>query len=98
METSSQSANHGIADLLGLGLDLEFVSPERQRLMADHNPYGGGAMSLVDDMLMDIEMGESQEPMTVASPNSANRTDDERAPRDLDLDHAAPRSIRAPRP
>jgi len=103
MHTPGQSAGNGVADLLGLGLDLEFVSPERRRLMAapEHSQYANGAISLIDDMPMEVEMGETETEPTVPGrqehSNGASLMDEQAPGRDLDFDHAVPRPIRAPR-
>jgi len=104
MSEIGNAASNGYADLLGLGMDYEFVAPDRQVLMGepDKSQNRAAAISLIDDEPMEVETGESRhekEP-TPASvhpehPNSASL--DKQGRRTLDFSNAAPRPIRAPR-
>jgi hypothetical protein len=102
VHTANQGASNGCADLLGLGMDLDFVSPERRNLMAapENTQYSNGAMSLVDDVPMEMEVDAREREPTARQerPNSASRMEaDVQAPgRHLEFDSRVPRHIRAP--
>jgi hypothetical protein len=97
--TSEKAANNGYADLLELGMEFEFVSPERQGLMngRDRCQNGAVAMSLIDDEPTEVEMRDAQVEPTVGQEHPKHASSDEQARRStLDLSNTAPRPIRAP--
>ncbi|EAT83394.2 hypothetical protein SNOG_09202 [Parastagonospora nodorum SN15] len=97
MSGIGNAASDGYADLLGLGMDCEFVAPDGQVLMGgpDMSQHGAAAIPLVDDEPMEVEMRKEPTSVRPEHPNSASF--DEQARRTLDFSDTAPRPIRAPR-
>lgn len=100
--TLGETVNHGCADLLGLGMDYEYVSPERRALMhgTEKSPNVAVPISLIDDEPMEVEMHDMQVEPTLACQehsNDANRFHDEQARSTLDFSNTAQRPIRAHR-
>jgi hypothetical protein len=87
---SANGVGGGHTDLLGLGTDYQFMSPERQALLnapAD-SQHVGVAVSLVDDEPMNIEMRDA---------DLRQGANCEQARSTLDFHNPVPRPIRAHR-
>jgi hypothetical protein len=99
--TAGNTANNGYAHLLGLGTELEYVSPERRALIhgQDHSQDAPVGISLIDDEPMEVEMHDMQVDPTLARqahPNDdANHFQTEQARSTLDLSNTTQRLLRA---
>jgi hypothetical protein len=90
----TNGAESGCTDLLGLGMDYDFVSPERQALLkapADSH-HGGVVHSLVDDEPMEVETRDADRIDMVRAD-----TNHEQARSTLDFHNPVPRPIKAHR-
>lgn len=96
MHATETGAGKGTTDLLGLGMDFEYVSPERQVLMSTSQDVEDNLrpIYLVDDEAMEVEMPEWEQ-TTRQDSNGAKLRADEQARSNVNFDKTAPRPIRA---
>jgi hypothetical protein len=97
MDFSTNDVGGGNADLLGLGEEYDFVSPERRASMAALFPIPSDLavkpICLIDDMPMEVdETPVRADLLRQGDPNGANRMNGQAPDRDLNFDK--PRGIR----
>lgn len=91
MDFTARDAGGGTADLLGLGEEYNFVSPERQALMVAPFPMPGDLavkpICLIDDMPMEVDETRA-DILRQDDPNGANRMNEQAQERDREApDH-----------
>jgi hypothetical protein len=79
-----------------MDVEMEFVSADRKKLMTapEYPQYANGAISLVDDVPMEVDARESEQ---TTRQDGSNGASPEAHGRDLDFDTQLPRPTREPR-